>query len=65
MADEHNQPEIGTDQDLAALRHRKFGHLPARVHHDDLIETEEAKVPYEDPEDHLLQGEWGITQRGG
>jgi hypothetical protein len=59
MADNHEQTETGKEKELADLRHEKFGHLPTRVLPDDLVETEEAKGPHEDPDEHLVRREWG------
>ncbi|GID95755.1 hypothetical protein ACFQFC_02485 [Amorphoplanes digitatis] len=57
---EHREPaEPGTDEELASLRHKRFGQLPARVRPEDLVEAEEAEPAHEEPGQPMVRREWG------
>jgi hypothetical protein len=59
MREDQEQTEPRTEEELTLLRHRRFGHLPARVQPEDLVETEEAAPVHEEPEQPMVRREWG------
>jgi hypothetical protein len=59
MSEDREQTEPRTEEELADLRHTKFGHLPARVRPEDLVETEEAESGPEEPGQPMVRREWG------
>jgi len=59
MNDDREQTETHTEQELADLRHLRFGHLPARVRPEDLVETEDADPGHGEPEQPMVRREWG------
>jgi hypothetical protein len=59
MSDDREQTETRTEEELARSRHLRFGHLPARVRPEDLVETEEADAVHEEPEQPMVRREWG------
>jgi len=48
------------DEELALIRHAKFGEPPARMAPDNLIETREADPPHEEPQEPLFRREWAL-----
>jgi hypothetical protein len=50
--------EPRTEEDLARQRHARFGHLPARVRSEDLVETESAEPVHEEPAQPMVRREW-------
>ena len=59
MGDDREQAETQPEQELAELRHLRFGHLPARVRPEDLVETEDTEPVHEEPEQPMVRREWG------
>jgi hypothetical protein len=59
MSEDPEQAEPRTEEELAHLRRARFGHLPARVRPEDLVETEEAEHVHEEPEQPMVRREWG------
>ncbi|MGN9910102.1 hypothetical protein ACTMTJ_21365 [Phytohabitans sp. LJ34] len=59
MSEDHDRAEPFTDDELAFLRHVRFGSLPARVRPEDLVETEEADRSREEPQEPMVPREWG------
>ena len=59
MSEHREQTEPHTEEELADLRHTRFGHLPARVRPEDLVETEEAEPVHEEPGQPMVRREWG------
>jgi hypothetical protein len=59
MSERREQSEPHTEEELAHQRQTKFGHLPARVRPEDLVETEEAEPVHEEPGQPLVRREWG------
>ena len=59
MSEHREQNEPHTEEELAHLRHTRFGHLPARVRSEDLVETEEAEPVHEEPGQPMVRREWG------
>jgi hypothetical protein len=59
MSEHRSQTEPLTDEELAHLRRTRFGHLPARVKPEDLVETEEAEPSHEEPGQPMVRREWG------
>ncbi len=59
MSDDRERTGTLTEEELAYLRHLEFGHLPARVRPEDLVETEEADSVREEPEQPMVRREWG------
>jgi hypothetical protein len=59
MGDDREQTETRTDEDLAQLRHVRFGQLPARVRPEDLVETEDTESAHAEPEQPMVRREWG------
>jgi len=58
MGDDREKAEARSEEGLAYLRHMKFGHLPARVRPEDLVETEEAEPMHEEPVQPMVRREW-------
>jgi hypothetical protein len=54
---EHVEPR--TEEELAHLRQTRFGHLPARVRPEDLVESEETEPVHEGPAEPMVRREWG------
>ncbi|MFI7542327.1 hypothetical protein [Actinoplanes sp. NPDC049599] len=52
-------PDSRTDEELERQRQTRFGHLPARVRPEDLVETEDADVAHEEPGQPMVRREWG------
>jgi hypothetical protein len=48
-----------TEEELADLRHTRFGRLPARVRPEDLIESEETEPVHEEAQEPMVRREWG------
>lgn len=59
MGEDHDPAEPFTDEELAYLRHVRFGQLPARVRPDELVETEETDPSHEEPAQPMVRREWG------
>ena len=59
MSEEREHAEPFTDEELAYLRHVRFGHLPARIQPEDLVETEETDPTHEEPAQPMVRREWG------
>ncbi len=59
MSEHPEQIEPPTDEELANLRQRRFGQLPARVRPEDLVEAQEAEPVHEEPEQPMVRREWG------
>jgi hypothetical protein len=59
MSDHRERTEPRTEEELAELRQTRFGHLPARVRSEDLVETEEAESAPAEPEQPMVRREWG------
>jgi hypothetical protein len=59
MSADRVQPEPRTEEELADLRHTRFGHLPARIRPEDLVETEDADSAQEEPAQPMVRREWG------
>ena len=59
MSEHREQTEPDTDEELAYLRHTRFGQLPARVRPEDRVEAEEAEPVHEEPGQPMVRREWG------
>lgn len=59
MSEDRAQTEPHTEQELAYLRHVRFGHLPVRVRPEDAVETAEAEPVPEEPGPPMVRREWG------
>ena len=59
MTDDREHTEPRTEDELAHLRQTRFGHLPARVRPEDLVETNDADPAHEEPEQPMVRREWG------
>jgi len=59
MSEDRERTEPHTEEELAHLRQMRFGHLPARVRPEDLVETEEAEPVHEEPGQPMVRREWG------
>lgn len=60
MGEDRVHAEPVADEDSAAYRRRvRFGHLPARVRPEELVETKEAEPVHEEPEQPMVRREWG------
>jgi len=59
MSDDRERTESSTEEDLAQQRQTRFGHLPARVRPEDLVETEDPDAAHEEPGQPMVRREWG------
>ena len=59
MSGDREQIEPRTEEELTQQRQARFGHLPARVGPQDLVESEEAEPVHEEPEQPMVRREWG------
>jgi hypothetical protein len=59
MGEDHGHTEPFTDEELAFLRHARFGELPDRVAPGDMVETAEADPAHEEPPQPPVRREWG------
>ncbi|GAA3935442.1 hypothetical protein [Actinoplanes auranticolor] len=59
MSGDREQIEPRTEDELAQQRQARFGHLPARVSPEDLVESEEAEPVHEEPDQPMVRREWG------
>jgi hypothetical protein len=59
MSEDRERDEPRTEEELARERQATFGHLPARVRPEDLVETEEAEPVHEEPGQPMVRREWG------
>jgi hypothetical protein len=59
MSEDREQTEPRTEEELAHLRRLRFGHLPARVRSEDLVETEDTENVQEEPAEPMVRREWG------
>jgi hypothetical protein len=59
MSEHPEQTEPQTDEELAHLRHTRFGRLPGRVRPEELVESEETDPVHEEPGEPMVRREWG------
>jgi hypothetical protein len=64
MSEHREQAEPDTDEELAYLRHTRFGQLPARVRPEDLVEAEEAEPCMRNRDSPWCAGNGGRRYRG-
>ena len=58
MGDDRERTETRTEDELAQVRQQRFGHLPARVRPEDLVETEDTEPGHEEPGQPMVRREW-------
>jgi hypothetical protein len=58
MSEHREAPEPHTEEELAEVRQARFGHLPARVRPEDLIESENIEPAQEEPGQPMVRREW-------
>ena len=63
MTDDHEPRERFTDEELAFLRHARFGELPARVLPSELVVLVETEQPEGLPRQAFDPREWGEAGR--
>jgi hypothetical protein len=59
MDDDGEHAEPLTDDELAHLRHARFGELPPRVAPGDTVETTDTDPAHEEPQEPPVRREWG------
>jgi hypothetical protein len=60
MVEEHGTAERFSDEELAFLRHARFGELPARVRPGELVELTETDPRRDRPEPSGNADEWTL-----
>jgi hypothetical protein len=59
MDDDRERTEPLTEDELAGIRHARFGELPTRVRPEDAVETAETDPAHEEPPPPPVRREWG------
>ena len=59
MSDDRDYVERFTDDELAFLRHVRFGELPSRIAWEDLVAVTETDLAHEEPQQPAVRREWG------
>jgi hypothetical protein len=58
MNETREEPETRTEEELAQVRQARFGHLPARVRPEDLVESEDTDRHPDEPAQPMVRREW-------
>jgi hypothetical protein len=58
MSETRDEPELRTEEQVAQVRQARFGHLPARVRPEDLVESEDTDHRPEEPAQPMVRREW-------